>query len=281
MKGDLSYGKDHTFIPAFSVKSGNTISVLDDIWCYTNQIVNVIFIGTPETGFVMVDAGMPYSSGSLLKAAASIFGEGRKPEAIILTHGHFDHTGSIIELIKHWNIPVYAHEREIPYLNGEENYPEPDSSVEGGMIAKISPFFPHKGVNIREHVRALPENGSVPYLPEFRWVHTPGHTPGHISLFRDRDQTLIAGDAFVTVKQDELYQVFTQKIEMNGPPRYLTTDWEAAANSVKKLAELHPKTAITGHGRPVEGRVLEEGLPSLMQTFPSSAVPDYGKFVQE
>ncbi|MFZ4452428.1 MBL fold metallo-hydrolase [Salibacterium aidingense] len=281
MKEDLSYGRDHTFIPAYSFKSGNTAAVLNDVWCYTNQIVNVIFIGTPETGFVMVDAGMPYSGSALLKAAASIFGDGRKPEAIILTHGHFDHTGSIIELIKHWEVPVYAHELELPYLNGEKNYPEPDASVEGGMIAKISPLFPHEGINIGGHIHLLPEDGSVPSLPEFRWIHTPGHTPGHVSLFRDRDQTLIAGDAFVTVKQDELYQVITQKVEMNGPPRYLTTDWETAANSVKKLEELQPKTAVTGHGQPVEGSELEEGLNSLIQTFPSSAVPDYGKFVKE
>ena len=39
-------------------------------------------------------------------------------------------------------------------------------------------------------------------MPGWRWVHTPGHTAGHVSLFRDADRTLIAGDAFVTTKQE-------------------------------------------------------------------------------
>ena len=55
----------------------------------------------------------------------------------------------------------------------------------------------------------LPSDGTVPHLPDFKWIHTPGHTPGHISLFREKDQALIVGDAFVTVKQEYLYKVLT------------------------------------------------------------------------
>ena len=45
------------------------------------------------------------------------------------------------------------------------------------------------------HVQALPEDGSVPFLDEWMWIATPGHTPGHISLFRDDGRVLVAGDA--------------------------------------------------------------------------------------
>lgn len=72
-------------------------------------------------------------------------------------------------------------------------------------------------------------------MPGFRWIHTPGHTLGHISLFRDEDRALIVGDAFVTVKQESLYKVLIQKKEISGPPRYFTTDWLAAWDSVKKI----------------------------------------------
>src|SRR5699024_8536701 len=140
-------------------------------------------------------------------------------KAIVLTHGHFDHVGGIIELVEHWDIPIYAHELELPYLTGKECYPTPDAPVEGGLIAKVSLIFPIEPIQLGYYVEALPEDGSVPHLPEFKWIHTPGHAPGHVSFFREKDRTLIVGDAFVTVKQDALYKVLTQEQEINGPPR--------------------------------------------------------------
>lgn len=98
-------------------------------------------------------------------------------------------------------------------------------------------------------------------------------------LFRDKDRSLIAGDAFVTVKQDSVYKVFTQEQEINGPPRYLTPDWTAARESVKKLAGLKPEIAVTGHGLPMMGNELRESLDKLAERFDEIAVPDYGKYV--
>ncbi len=116
-------------------------------------------------------------------------------------------------------------------------------------------------------------------MSEWKWIHTPGHSDGHISLFREKDRTLIAGDAFITVKQDSLAKVLVQEREVNGPPRYLTTDWQLAKKSVEKLAALHPRVAVTGHGLPMEGEELEQGLTKLVNEFDTIAVPDYGKFV--
>ena len=121
-------------------------------------------------------------------------------------------------------------------------------SVEGGLVAKISPLFPNEPVDLGNNVEPLPSDGSIPNMPGWQWIHTPGHSPGHISLFREKDHSLIVGDAFVTVKQDSLYNVLTQELEISGPPRYLTTDWGAAKESVIRLEALKPKIAITGHG---------------------------------
>lgn len=147
------------------------------------------------------------------------------------------------------------------------------------MIAKMSPMFPVEPIDLGNKVQALPEDGSIPDLPGFRWVHTPGHTPGHISLFRDQDRALIAGDAFVTVKQEYLYRVFTQEQEISGPPRYLTPDWQASWDSVKKLQALKPTVAITGHGLPMKGEALTLNLNKLAQQFDQIAIPDYGKYI--
>lgn len=277
----MSYGSDYKLIPATSVSSGVGLNVLPDLYQHTIQIVNIALVGDPNKTdqFVLVDAGMTDSANEIISVTEERFGTNSRPKAIVLTHGHFDHVGSIIELINHWNIPVYAHSKEIPFLTGQNSYPEPDPTVEGGMVAKMSPMFPNEPINLGNNVTPLPKDGSIPHMPGFRWIHTPGHTPGHVSFFRDEDRALIVGDAFVTVKQEYLYKVLTQAQEISGPPRYLTTDWHAAWDSVKKLEELQPSVAITGHGLPMTGEELTDNLRMLARDFERIAIPDYGKYV--
>lgn len=225
----MNYGSDYKFIPATSIESGHGLEVLPDLFCYTIQIVNICFVGNPQTNdFVLVDAGMPKCANEIISIAEDRFGTNSRPKAIILTHGHFDHVGGIIELIKYWDVPVYAHQMEIPFLTGQQSYPEPDPTVEGGMVAKMSPLFPNEPIDLGNSVKALPTDGTVPHMPEFRWIHTSGHTPGHISLFREKDRTLIAGDAFVTVKQEYLYKVITQEQEISGPPSLFNNRLESS-----------------------------------------------------
>ncbi|XOJ01668.1 MBL fold metallo-hydrolase [Paenibacillus polymyxa] len=276
----LNYGTDYKFVPVTSVGSGVGIEILPDVFCYTIQIVNICLVGDPESGeFVLVDAGMPNSSHEIISVIEKHFGANSRPKAVILTHGHFDHVGGVIELVERWEVPVYAHPLELPFLTGVKNYPEPDPTVEGGLVAKMSPSFPNESINLGSHVQTLPPDGTVPHMPGFRWIHTPGHTPGHISLFRENDGALIAGDAFTTVKQEYMYKVFNQELEISGPPRYLTTDWVAAKQSVVNLENLKPSVAVTGHGLPMSGELLTTSLKKLVNEFDQIAVPDYGRYV--
>lgn len=282
MKGDKKYGSDYKYVPATSILSGSGIEVLPDLYQFTVQIVNIHLVGNPEKNepFILVDAGMPKSAHMIISTVEERFGKGSRPDAIILTHGHFDHVGALLELVDKWDIPVYAHPLELPYLTGEKNYPEPDWSVEGGLVAKMSPMFPNEPIQVGDHIETLPDNGTVPFLDDFEWIHTPGHSPGQVALFRESDKTLIAADTFVTVKQEYLYKVMTQEKEISGPPRYLTTDWEAARRSVEKLAELKPEVAVTGHGLPMKGEELRTNLEKLVLHFDDIAIPKYGKYVQ-
>jgi len=277
---DLKQSDDNKFIPMTSVNSGKIREARSDVFYYTNQIVNVIFIGTPDH-WVLVDAGMPKSGSEIRLLAEDRFGVDNKPAAIILTHGHFDHIGSIVHLIEHWNVPVYAHTLEFPFLTGEQSYPEPDVTVEGGMLAKISALYPNEPINIKPVLRPLPDDMTVPELPGWKWIPTPGHSPGQVALFRESDRILISADAFITVKQDSMYKVLIQKKELHGPPVYLTTDWVAAKQSVQKLAALHPQIVVPGHGTAMEGAELTEGLQKLLERFDEDEVPDHGKFVKD
>ncbi|WP_010093608.1 MBL fold metallo-hydrolase [Ornithinibacillus scapharcae] len=282
MDKEMNYGSDYKYIPATSVGSGVGLELLPDLYCYTIQIVNIGLVGDPKSNeYVLIDAGMPNSANEIISVTEERFGQNSRPKAIILTHGHFDHVGAIVDLVSYWQVPVYAHELEMPFLTGKKAYPEPDPTVEGGMVSKMSPMFPNEPIDLGNHIEMLPSDGTVPHMPDFKWLHTPGHSPGHISLFREKDRALIAGDAFVTVKQEYLYKVITQEQEISGPPRYLTTDWDAAKKSVMELAKLNPSVAVTGHGLPMTGELLTESLETLVQDFDSIAIPDYGKYVDK
>jgi glyoxylase-like metal-dependent hydrolase (beta-lactamase superfamily II) len=270
---------ESTFLPITSVNSGTAQILKNDIYCFTNQIVNICLIGDPNSSeeCTLVDAGMPHSVDSIVAAVRERFGDQRKPNSIVLTHGHFDHVGSLVELVEKWDIPVYAHELEIPYLTGEKDYPPGDPTVDGGLVSEMSPMFPHHGINVTNFLKVLPSDGRIPSMPGWRWIHTPGHTPGHVSFFRDEDRTLVVGDAFVTVKQESLYKVIMQEQEISGPPKYFTTNWTDAWDSVKKLEDLKPLLAITGHGLPMGGEVLSHELAKLARDFESMAIPGEGR----
>jgi glyoxylase-like metal-dependent hydrolase (beta-lactamase superfamily II) len=256
--------------------------LLDDLAYVCTVMVNVYFVGPRNAGdreWVLIDAGMSGSADRIARAAEARFGPGSRPSAIILTHGHFDHVGALETLARCWDAPVYAHTMEMPYLTGRSSYPPPDPSVGGGLVATFSWTYPRGPINLTGRVKPLPEDGSVPGLAGWRWIFTPGHTPGHVALFRDSDRTLIAGDAFVTTRQESVFAVITQRRELHGPPMYFTSDWESAARSVATLAHLDPEIAATGHGEPLRGGSMRADLHELARDFHRRAVPHQGRYV--
>src|SRR5687768_2725005 len=121
-----------------------------DLMCMRTLVANVVLIGRPDSEeWVLVDAGIGSFADNIAEEAQERF-QSEKPRAIVLTHGHFDHVGSIQGLLERWNVPVYAHEKELPYLTGKADYPEADPSVGGGLLAQISPLYPHKGIDISQ-----------------------------------------------------------------------------------------------------------------------------------
>ena len=257
-------------------------AVVHDVARVRTMIANLYFVGEPDAGdrgWVMVDAGVQGSAPYIARAAARRFGADARPSAIVLTHGHFDHVGALLTLAERWDVPVYAHELELPYLTGRSDYPPPDPSVGGGAMAALSWLYPRHPIDLGERAVELPADGSVPGMPGWRWIHTPGHTAGHVALFRDSDRTLIAGDSVVTTKQESAIAALLQPTEVHGPPMYFTPDWPSAGRSVSALAALEPEVVATGHGRPLRGEEMRFALRELASDFVRRAVPVHGRYV--
>ena len=128
-----------------------SFDIAEDVGGMQVVLVNVFFYGQPGAGdgnWVLIDAGLQYSGGRIIRAAEERFGPGARPSAIILTHAHFDHVGALPDLLEYWgDVPVYAHTWELPYFTGRSDYPPPDPTVGGGLMARMAMLYPNKATN--------------------------------------------------------------------------------------------------------------------------------------
>lgn len=238
------------------------------------SIENVYFIGTPGGLWALIDTGTPGQAGHIRAVARKRFGD-TPPSAILLTHGHTDHSGSARALAEAWNVPIYVHPLEKAYVTGKSDYPPKDPTV-GGAMAMVSRVFPMNIVDLTGLLKSLPPEGAVPGFPDWEWRFTPGHSPGHVSYFRASDRTLIAGDAFATVNLDSLPALVTKAPRISLPPTPFTCDWGLARKSVATLAASNPSAIGCGHGKPLTGPTVAPDLHTFSDTF---TPPAHGRYV--
>jgi glyoxylase-like metal-dependent hydrolase (beta-lactamase superfamily II) len=184
-----------------------------------------------EHGVVLVDTGLP---GQLALIGAAMEKEGLPLEllaGVVITHQDRDHIGSLPEIVasKEGRVRVLAHELAVPYLSGDVPL------IKSGQ--KASPV----------HVDVALQDGTVlPIAGGLQVVHTPGHTPDHISLYHIPSRTLIAGDALTA--QDGVLLPFN--------PGF-TQDHALAARSIAKLMTFEIDTVIAYHGGVASGGIKE------------------------
>ncbi len=197
-----------------------------------------------------------------------MFGAGTRPAAILLTHAHPDHAGSVRELARRWSSPVYVHPAELPIAAGDfEAMTEYAGPLDRWFVL---PLLRAMGRRRRERMlarssledvaRPFDPGAALPGLPGWECIPTPGHTPGHVGFFRPSDRVLITGDAVVTVKVNSASGILLGRSGLSRPPRYTTWGWRHARESIAVLAELAPSVIAGGHGAPLTGPQAADAL---------------------
>ncbi len=251
------------------------VELAPDLAVLRASIANVYFAGTRDS-WVLIDTGVPGWGPKIRAAAEKRFGE-TKPKAILLTHGHFDHAACAMELAKFWEVPVYAHRMEFPYLTGQSAYPQKDPTV-GGAMAFLSRFFPSRTVNIGTVLKELPESHEIPGLAGWRWIEAPGHAPGQVCFWQEAGRIIVAGDALATVDLDSWRKLIAWKQEIAKPPSPFNYNWELARQSVLTIAALKPRILACGHGDPVAGENVAAQLEAFAGKFEP---PKHGRYSTE
>lgn len=221
---------------------------------------NVYFVRDGPT-WALVDAGWAGDADRIRAAVRSVVGSDATPVGILVTHVHPDHSGAAKVLATTWSCPVLVHGAELPIATGDF---EAMRRYAGPLDRwAILPTMRALGRRRREALLArgslagivdvLGEDGAIPDLPSWRWVATPGHTPGHVAFVRPADRVAITGDALVTLRVNELGGILRGRQGLSAPPRYTTWDAQAATRSIATIADLEPTVLAAGHGWPLSG----------------------------
>jgi deazaflavin-dependent oxidoreductase (nitroreductase family) len=204
-------------------------------------------------GWTLVDGGWFGSEKTIRAAAESVFGPEARPASMVLTHLHPDHSGATVRLAERWGQPAYVHPDELPLAAGyQAPYAIPLDRWLMPLIRRLPKTTQARiaaAADLTAVVQAFDPQTGIPGLPDWAAIHSPGHSPGHISLYRRSDGVLITGDAVVTVDLNSLMGILTSRQGVFGPPRYSTWDWAAAQRSIAALAALEPRVLAPGHGR--------------------------------
>lgn len=197
--------------------------------------------GFPPNGFnvyligdVLIDAASRWAKRRILRQLGD-----RNLSMLALTHVHPDHQGIAQVICERYGIPLACHAADVPTMQGERPM-QPDN------------FF-NRFVSL---VLAGPANPITHVLKQgdtvagFRVIHAPGHTPGHIILFRDQDRVAIVGDVLNGMN------LATGWPGLHEPPAIFCTDAAQNRHSIRRLAELEPRLLCFGHGPPLSDMTI-------------------------
>jgi glyoxylase-like metal-dependent hydrolase (beta-lactamase superfamily II) len=205
------------------------------------DVINSFAIVDPDGSVTLVDAGTPLAATRIHDGLRAIGKHPRDVRRLLLTHSHFDHAGSAARIARGTEAAVVVHADDAPFVRSGHP-PAPDGRYVVTRLFGLAVTQAFPGVEVRQEVHdgeVLPIGGGT------RVVHTPGHTPGHISLLHEESRTLITGDTIMNVAG------------LRGLPAYVCHDYPVYLRTRHLLAELDYDVAAFTHGPEMRIRARE------------------------
>jgi glyoxylase-like metal-dependent hydrolase (beta-lactamase superfamily II) len=232
----------------FYMKIGENIEALELHMNLTGQS-SIIYPALlwDSDGATLVDTGIPGQLDALRGEIENAGVDFESITRIVLTHQDIDHIGGLPEILRarrrEEGIEVLAHEEDKPYIEGDK----PLIKVNRERMAQMMDSLPQSQREQIERIFSRPPSGKVdrtlhdgeelPLHGGIEVIHTPGHTPGHLSLFVKKARLLIAGD-----------ELRVEEGELVGPGEWATPDMERANASLRKLIDYQIDYVLCYHG---------------------------------
>lgn len=199
-----------------------------------------------KDSYVLVDTGMPGSYEKIVELMSQAGIDPAAPHSIIVTHQDIDHVGSLPQF-KGEGVEVYAHAEDQPYIDGLKPMIKFSGDRKKGLLESLpaqlaeafETTFSGKVTNV---TRLLADGEKLPFGGGLTVIYTPGHTPGHISLYHEPSKTLITGDAMVV-----------NNGELQGPNPPVTPNMDEAMQSLTKFKAYPIENVICYHGGLYQG----------------------------
>ena len=195
-----------------------------------------------EEGLLLVDGGMSADVPRIVNQIESLGRAMTEVEGIVVTHAHGDHTGGVAELVRRSDAEVMAHRDEVPYIEREKDLPA--RSLVQGAIRWLDARISGQGERVAV-TKPLDDSDRLPFLGGLRVIHTPGHTPGSISLYQEERCVLFCGDLLFNG------DLFTGRGGLRQSPRFFSADPDQAERSLHALGSLDVRVLCVGHGEPL------------------------------
>jgi len=238
--------------------------VLDIEFDYNGQRQQIYpVILEDENELILIDCGYPQFIPHLEEAANRHQLSLASITKLIVTHHDMDHIGSLAALKRAYPyIEIISHELEKPYIEGKKKslrLEQAESTL--NEIPEAYRSSAEQFIQFLQSIETVGVDVSVSSAEVLPWcdgievVHTPGHMPGHISLYLAQTRTLIAADAIV---------IEDGQLNIANPQHAL--DLDEAVKSVEALLRYDINQLICYHGGIFQGDI-EEGLQQLIQKY--------------